>query len=60
MRPRGRPRLDAADPSVNANFRLPSKQYDLMVKEAERAKLPVAGWLRRMVEEACRRKTTKV
>ena len=56
MKPKGRPPIDAADPSIQVTFRLPSKQYDLTQKEADRARLPMAGWLRRLVAEAHRRK----
>jgi hypothetical protein len=57
MRPRGRPRLDDDDRrAVNITFRVSAKQFDQTQKEAERARLPLAGWLRRIVEEACRGK----
>jgi len=46
--------LAANDPSVNVHFRLPSKQYDLTQQQADRARLPLADWLRRVVERACR------
>ena len=56
MKPRGRPRLDAEDRSVNITFRVTAKQFDRTQKEAERARLPLAGWLRRLVDDACRSK----
>jgi len=51
MKPRGRPRLAANDPSVNVHFRLPAKQYDQTAKQASDAKLSLAEWLRRLVTE---------
>ena len=59
MKPRGRPRLAANDPSVNVHFRLPTKQYDLTQQRAHRDGLPLADWLRRCVERACRVKPEK-
>jgi len=57
MKPRGRPRLDDdARRDVNITFRVTAKQYDQTQKEAERARLPIAGWLRRIVAEACKPK----
>jgi hypothetical protein len=54
MKPRGRPRLAANDPSVNVHFRLPAKQYDLTQQQADQARLPLGEWLRRVVERACK------
>ena len=51
---RGRPRIAADDPSVNVQFRLPSKQYDLTQKQATQARLSLSDWLRQVVERACR------
>jgi hypothetical protein len=57
MKPiRGRPRLAANDESVNVHFRLPAKQYDLTQKQAEQDRLPLADWLRKVVERACQPK----
>jgi hypothetical protein len=55
MKPRGRPRLDAEDRSVNITVRVTAKQFDQTQKEAERARLPLAGWVRRVLEDACRK-----
>jgi hypothetical protein len=59
MKARGRPRLAEDDPSVNVSFRLPGKQYDLTQKHANQARLPLADWLRRCVERACKVKSDK-
>ena len=53
MKPRGRPRLSDA-PSVNVHFRLPAKQYDRTQKQADRERLSLPDWLRRVVTRACR------
>ena len=53
-RPAHRPPLSADDPSVNVHFRLPSKQYDLTLKQAAASRLSPAEWLRRLVDRACR------
>ncbi len=50
----GRPRLAADDESVAVSFRLTSKAYDRSKREADRERLPVAAWLRRVVNDACR------
>lgn len=50
----GRPRLAADDPSVHVHFRLPSKEYDRTQQQADRARLSVSDWLRRVVIRACR------
>jgi hypothetical protein len=54
MKPRGRPPLAKDDRSVNVQFRLPSKQYDLTQKRADQARLTHADWFRRLVDRACR------
>jgi hypothetical protein len=54
MKPRGRPPLAADDVSVNVQFRLPAKQYDLTQKQAAEARLSLSEWLRRVVERAGR------
>jgi hypothetical protein len=54
MKPRGRPRSVEA-PSVNVHFRLAAKQYDLTQKQADQARLPLADWLRKVVERACQK-----
>jgi hypothetical protein len=59
MKARGRPRLAANEPSVNVHFRLPTKQYDLTQKQATRAGLPLAEWLRRCVTRAGRETPAK-
>ena len=51
---RGRPPLDADDPSVNVQFRLPGKQYDRTQQQAAQARLSLADWLRRVVTRAAR------
>lgn len=52
MKPRGRPPLDPADPSIDVHFRLPSKQYDEAFRHAQEARLTVPEWIRRKVAEA--------
>jgi hypothetical protein len=54
MRAPRRPRLAEDDSSVAVSFRLTTKQYDRTKQEADRERLPVAAWLRRVVEEACK------
>jgi len=49
---RGRKPLDAGDPSVQVQFRLPSKQYDRTAQQAAEARLSMADWLRRVVTRA--------
>jgi hypothetical protein len=57
MKPRGRPRLDDDDRrAVNITFRVSAKQFDQTQKEAERARLPLPDWLRRIVKDACKPK----
>ena len=57
MRPRGRPRLAEDDESVSIAFRVTSKQFDRTEQEAKRADLPLAEWLRRVVDRAVREKS---
>ena len=56
MRPRGRRPLAVDDSSVSVSFRLTTKAYDRTKQEADRERLPVAAWLRRVVEDACKPK----
>jgi len=56
VKPRGRPRLAVDDESVSVHFRLPAKQYDLTLKQADQARIPHSEWLRKAVERACREK----
>ena len=54
MKPRGRPRI--TDSMVPVSFRLPTKSYDRTAQEAARERVPLAAWLRRVVEQACKPK----
>jgi hypothetical protein len=54
MKARGRPRI--ADSMVPVSFRLAPKSYDRTAQEAARARVPLATWLRRVVEQACKPK----
>ena len=59
MKPRGRPRLDDDEDSVNVHFRLTAKQYDLTQRQAEQERLTLAEWYRRVVTNACRPPTRR-
>lgn len=48
----GRPPIAPDDPSVNVQFRLPSKQYDLTCKHAAAARLSLSDYLRQVVRRA--------
>jgi hypothetical protein len=48
--------VDPADVSVSVHFRLPARQYDLTHKQAERDRLPLAEWSRRLVVSATTRR----
>ena len=52
MKPRGRPPIDAEDPSVNVQFRVPGKQFDAAQRQAEQERLTLAQWIRRLVRDA--------
>lgn len=54
-RARGRPPIDRHDPSVSLHFRIPSKQYDLTLKQADAARLSHADWLRQVIAARLRR-----
>jgi hypothetical protein len=41
---------------VPVSFRLAPKSYDRTAQEAARARVPLATWLRRVVEQACKPK----
>jgi len=41
---------------VPVSFRLPTKSYDRTAQEAARERVPLAAWLRRVVEQACKPK----
>ncbi len=49
MKPRGRPRLDAEDPTVQTSLRLPSKQFDASQKQARAERMTMADWIRKML-----------
>ena len=60
MKPRGRPRLDDADVSVDVHFRLTGKQYDRATALAEAERLTLADWIRQALAAAARdRKSTR-
>jgi len=54
-RPRGRPRLDPGDASVDVHFRLPAKQYDRLCHEASTERLSLADLFRSVLTERLRR-----
>lgn len=54
---RGRPPIDATDPSVRVAFRLTSKQYDLAYRRATAARLTLSEYLRAVVAKAGRNVT---
>jgi hypothetical protein len=56
MKPRGRPRLAAEEPSVNVHFRLTTKQYDETQKQAAQARLSLPEWFRRIVGTAIQKR----
>ena len=49
MKPRGRPRLDAEDPTVQTSLRLPAKQFDATQKQADAARMTMAAWIRELL-----------
>jgi hypothetical protein len=49
---RGRPPLDATDPSISVHFRLPTKQYDATAANARASRLELAEWIRRALRIA--------
>jgi hypothetical protein len=52
MKPRGRPRVDATDRSVDVHFKLPAKHYDQTCAQARRARLTLSEWIRRSLRPA--------
>jgi len=52
---RGRPPIDATDPSVHVSFRLTTTQYDEAYKRAAAARLTLAEYLRAVVAKAARK-----
>lgn len=54
MKRRGRPPIAPDDPSVNVQFRLPTKAYDLTQRRADLAQMSLSEWLRRVVTRAAR------
>jgi hypothetical protein len=57
-RRRGRPPLDATDPSVDVSTRLPSKQFDQLSTLAHRHRLTVAALTRRVLQQVLRKAST--
>jgi len=57
MKPRGRRPLAEDDPSVTVSLRLPGKAFDRVQQEADRQRLALGAWLRRVVEQACKDKS---
>jgi hypothetical protein len=51
-RPRGRPRLDPADRSVDLHFRIPAKQYDAAYAKAAIERCNVPELIRRTLRRA--------
>jgi len=51
-RPTGRPPLDPTDESVRLSFRLTTKQYDEVYRQAAARRLTVAEYLRAVVKHA--------
>jgi len=54
-RPRGRPRLAPGDESISVQFRLPTKQYDELYREASRQRVSLADMLRAAVTAKIKR-----
>jgi hypothetical protein len=57
MKPRGRrPIAEDERAAVAVSFRVTIKTYDRTKQEADRERLPVAAWVRRVVEDAVKPK----
>ena len=54
----GRPPLDADDPSVTVNVRLPSKVYDKVYQAAQRERCGVPEVIRRAVKDKVEKQKT--
>ena len=57
---RGRPRLEADDPSVRLSFRLPTKQYDALCTRAHDARVNLSEFVRTRLEAPARLRPAKI
>lgn len=51
MKPRGRPRIDADDPTVQTSLRLSAKQFDASQKQAHAERMTMAEWIRKLLAD---------
>ena len=58
-RPRGRPPLSAAHPSVTLHLRLTSAQYDATYTKARAERLTLAQWIRQTLRDATRARASE-
>jgi hypothetical protein len=45
--------------SVSVHFRLDAKSYDRTLQQAAADRLPLADWIRRLIDKACRQGVTR-